>query len=370
MQNLNLQKTKEHFYAVVMAGGGGTRLWPLSRKAKPKQMLKLVDERTLFQAAIERLDGLFPPEHIYVVTVEEQAVDLQAQAPQIPVENYLLEPMPRGTASVVGFAAVAIQNRDPEAVMAVLTADHIIKNEQKYRQLLRSAYDAAQDGYLVTLGITPTYPATGYGYIQQGEMIGVYQDLEVCRALRFREKPSEERAREMLASGDHAWNSGMFVWQVERIMDEFARQMPELHQKLAEISEAWDQPQCPEVIRQVWPTIRPETIDFGIMENARDVAVIPAKDLGWSDVGTWDALFDVLPADADGNVFRGDGYMLLDTRDTLIYTTQGQRLVVTIGVDDLVVVDTGDVVLVCKKDQVQRVRQVVEQLKQENQAFI
>lgn len=358
------------YYAVIMAGGGGTRLWPLSRKAKPKQMLKLVDERTLFQSAVERLDGLFPPENIYVVTVEAPAAELQAQAPQIPAENYLLEPMPRGTASVVGFAAVAIRHRDPDASMAVLTADHIIKNEAQYRQLLESAYDAAQDGYLVTLGITPTYPATGYGYIQQGETLGVYRGLPVYRALRFREKPSEAQAREMLAGGDHTWNSGMFIWRVDRILEEFARQMPELHQKLTKISEAWGQPQAPDVIRRIWPTLQPQTIDFGIMENARRVAVIPAQGLGWSDVGSWDALFDVLPADGDGNIVMGGMHVPVDTRDTLIYMNQEHHLIVTIGVQDLVVVDTGDVVLVCHKDQAQKVRQVVDRLKRENQGFV
>jgi mannose-1-phosphate guanylyltransferase len=357
---------QNNYYAVVMAGGGGTRLWPLSRQSRPKQMLKLVDERTLFQAAVARLDGLFTPEHIFVVTVEEQAEELQAQAPEIPPENYLLEPMPRGTASVVGFAAIAIHNRDPQASMAVVTADHIIKNEEKYRQLLLSAYQTAQDGYLVTLGILPTYAATGYGYIQQGDLVGNYQDLNVYRALRFREKPSIEQAREMLESSDHAWNSGMFVWRVDRIMAEFSRQMPDLYSKLMEISNAWDQPQIQEVIGTVWPRIKSQTIDFGIMENAENVAVIPAQGLGWSDVGTWDALFDVLPADENGNIVMGGMHVPIDTQDTLIYTNQEHRLIVTIGVEDLVIVDTGDVVLVCHKNQVQEVRQVVDQLKQKH----
>ena len=356
----------DNYYAVIMAGGGGTRLWPLSRQARPKQMLKLVDDRTVFQAAVQRLDGLFTPDRIYVVTVADQAEELQEQAPEIPAENYLLEPMPRGTASVVGFAAVAIQKRDPRATMAVVTADHIIKNEDKFRQLLLAAYEAAQDGYLVTLGISPTHPATGYGYIQQGEALGSYQNLKVYRALRFREKPSEERAREMLASGDHAWNSGMFVWRVDRILAEFALQMDDLNAKLAEIFEAWDQPQSQEVLNRVWPQIRPQTIDFGIMENAADVVVIPAQELGWSDVGTWDALFDVLPADEYGNIVMGGMHVPIDTQNTLIYMNQEHRLIVTIGVENLVVVDTGDVVLVCEKDQAQKVRQVVDQLKQNN----
>jgi mannose-1-phosphate guanylyltransferase len=354
----------DHYYAVIMAGGGGTRLWPLSRQSRPKQMLELVGERSLFQAAVQRLDGLFTPDRIYVVTVEDQAQALQEQAPEIPPENYLLEPMPRGTASVVGFAAVAIQNRDPQGTMAVVTADHIIGNEEKFRRLLRSAYEAAQDGYLVTLGISPSFAATGYGYIQQGEQIGTYQGLQVFQALRFREKPSEPRAQEMLASGDHTWNSGMFIWRVDRIMAEFARQMPDLNSKLAEIFRAWEQPQSPEVVSRVWPTIQPQTIDYGVMENAVNVAVIPAQGLEWNDVGAWDALFEVLPADEDGNILMRGSYLQVDTQNTLVYSKQDDRLIVTIGVEDIVVVDTGDVVMICPKDQAQKVRQVVDQLKQ------
>lgn len=362
---------QDNYYAVIMAGGGGTRLWPLSRKSRPKQMLDLVDERSLFQTAVERLDGLFTPDRIYVVTVEEQAKGLQAQAPQIPVENYLLEPMPRGTASVVGFAAVAIQNRDPQASMAVVTADHIIGNEDKFRQMLVSAYETAQDGYLVTLGISPTSPSTGYGYIQQGELLGNYRDQEVFRALKFREKPNLERAQKMLASSDHTWNSGMFIWRVDSVMAEIARQMPDLNSKLAEISEVWDQPQSPDVISRVWPTIQPETIDYGIMEGARNVAVIPAKSLEWSDVGAWDAMYELLPADADGNIIKGGQYIPVDSQNTLVYTNQGERLIVTIGVEDLIVVDTGDVVMVCHADQAQKVRQAVDQLKQDdNSAYL
>jgi mannose-1-phosphate guanylyltransferase len=356
---------QDNYYAVIMAGGGGTRLWPLSRKSRPKQMLDLVDERSLFQTAVDRLDGLFTPDCIFVVTVAEQAKGLQAQAPQIPVENYLIEPMPRGTASVVGFASVAIRNRDPRGSMAVVTADHIIGDEKKFRQLLTAAYDVAQDGYLVTLGISPTNPSTGYGYIQQGELLGNYRDLEVFRALKFKEKPNLERAQKMLATGDHTWNSGMFIWRVDTVLAEIARQMPDLNAKLAEISEAWDRPQSLEVISRVWPTIQPETIDYGIMEGAQQVAVIPAKGLEWSDVGAWDALYDLLPADADGNIVKGGEYISVDSQNTLIFADQGERLVVTIGVEDLIVVDTGDVVMVCHKAQAQKVRQVVDQLKQE-----
>jgi mannose-1-phosphate guanylyltransferase len=360
----------EHYYAVIMAGGGGTRLWPLSRKDRPKQMLDLVDERSMFQMAVDRLEGMFTPTRIYVVTVEEQAKSLQELCPAIPKENYLIEPMPRGTASVVGFAAVALQNRDPEAVMAVLTADHIILDEAKFRRFLQAAHDVAQDGYLVTLGISPTFPSTGYGYIHQGEKIGVYQHLTVYQAIQFLEKPNGEKARQLLSSGDFAWNSGMFIWRVDQVMAEFERQMPDLSSKLEKISKAWDQPQRWDVILQVWPEIQPETIDYGIMENAKKVAVIPAKDLGWNDIGSWEALFDVLPADEDGNILNRGQHISLDTQNSLIYMKQAEKLIVTIGVEDLVIVDTGDVLMVCKKDQAQKVRQVVAQLKKNSGEFI
>jgi mannose-1-phosphate guanylyltransferase len=360
----------EHYYAVIMAGGGGTRLWPLSRKAQPKQMLSLFDERSLFQASVERLEGIFSSERILVVTVEDQAVELQEQCPDIPPENFILEPMPRGTASVVGLAAVALQARDPQAVMAVLTADHYIGEEHKFQQALRSAYDVAQDGYLVTLGIQPTFPATGYGYIQRGESIGVYGGLDAYHVLRFKEKPDEQQAKQLLATGDHVWNSGMFVWRVDRILAEFERQMPALYSGLEEIAQAWLSPEHRTVFAKVWPGLKAETIDYGIMEGADRVAVIPAADWKWSDVGSWESLFEVLPTDAQGNIVMGGKHIGLDTAHSLVYVTEERRLIVTIGVSDLILVDTGDVLLVCHKDQAQRVRQVVDQLKETNQDYL
>ena len=360
----------EHYYAVIMAGGGGTRLWPLSRKAHPKQMLRLIDERSLFQTAVHRLNGVFPPERILIVTVADQAAQLQEQSPEIPPENFLLEPMPRGTASVVGLAAVALRHQDPEAVMAILTSDHFIGNEEKFRQLLLAAYEVAMDGYLVTLGIAPTFPATGYGYIQQGELLGTFRGMKAYRALRFKEKPDEAQAEAMLESGNHAWNSGMFVWQTDQILSEFERQMPELSSALSQIAMARGTSQQDEVVERVWPGIRQETIDYGIMEDAHQVAVIPAEGLNWSDVGSWDSLFDVLPADEDGNIVMGGRHVGVNTNDSLVYVNQEHRLIVTIGVEDLVVVDTGDVLLVCQKDQAQKVRQVVNHLKQSGLDYV
>jgi mannose-1-phosphate guanylyltransferase len=327
-------------------------------------MLRLMGDSSLFQIAVRRLSGVFPPERIFVVTVDEQAAELQEQCPEIPQQNYLLEPMPRGTASVVGLAAVALQQRDPDAVMAILTADHFIANEAGFRRLLLAGFDVAQDGYLVTLGISPTYPATGYGYIQRGDFLGAYRDMDVFHALRFREKPDEQQARLMLAGGDHSWNSGMFIWRVDRIQEEFERQMPPLFTSLQQIASAWGVQDLPAVIGRVWPKIKPETIDYGIMEGAEKVAVIPASGLGWNDVGSWDSLFDVLSGDENGNILMNGRHLSLDTGRSLVFGEDPSRLIVTIGIEDLVVVDTGDVLMICHKDQAQKVRDVVNLLKQ------
>lgn len=357
----------DHAYAVIMAGGGGTRLWPLSRKSQPKQTLSFGRPRTLFQMAVDRLEGLIPLERILVVTVADQAALLQAQHPGIPVENYLIEPMPRGTASVVGLAAVALQARDPQAAMIVLAADHFIENVPYFQHCLRAGLAVAQQDYLVTLGISPTFPSTGYGYIQFGEALGSFAGLPVHRALKFKEKPNEETARQFLSGGDHAWNSGMFLWTAERILAEMAQSMPDLTGKLNQIAQVWQTPEQAAVLGAVWPTILSETIDFGVMEKARQVAVIPAADLGWNDVGSWESLFDVLPADALGNVAVGGESICIDTQNTLVLSEVPGRLVATIGVQDLIVIDTGSALLICARDQAQKVRQVVDTLKKNRQ---
>jgi mannose-1-phosphate guanylyltransferase len=236
--------------------------------------------------------------------------------------------------------------------------------------LLSAANQVARDGYLVTLGIQPTFPATGYGYIQRGAQLASYQGLDVYQVLHFREKPDETTAQQMIAGGDHAWNSGMFVWQVEQILAEFDRQMPELAACLGKIGKAWLTPERLSTLQRIWPQIKTETIDYGIMEGARRVAVIPAASLGWSDVGSWDTLFDVLDHDLDGNIIFGKNFIGLDTHNSLIYADSKDRLVVTIGVDNLVLVDTGDALLICRRDQAQKVRQVVNQLKAQGSKYL
>jgi mannose-1-phosphate guanylyltransferase len=357
----------EHTYAVIMAGGGGTRLWPVSRKERPKQLLPLLGKETLFQSTVTRLEKLLPPERILVVTVAEQAREMREQTPSIPPENYLIEPAPRGTASVVGLAAAVLRKRDPLAIMAMQTADHHIRNNDLFQFLISTAFEVAEKGYLVTLGITPTFPSTGYGYIQQGEALGGEYKYPVYTVRRFKEKPDEATAQQLLRSGDHSWNSGMFVWRADAILAEIERQLPGLFEKITEISAAWDTASQKDVIERTWYDLKNQTIDYGIMEKAEKVAVLPAGGLGWSDVGSWDSLFEVLLPDVNGNVATNAQHLGLDTHNTLVYSVDDQRLVVTIGLDDMVVVDAGDVLMICKVDQSQKVRDVVEHLKRNNQ---
>jgi mannose-1-phosphate guanylyltransferase len=357
----------EHTYAVIMAGGGGTRLWPISRKETPKQLLPLLGKETLFQSTVARLEKLFPPERILIVTVAEQARQMQKQVPAIPTENYLIEPAPRGTASVIALAAAVLQKRDPEAIMAIQTSDHYIRNRDLFHYLIRAAFDVAQNRYLVTLGITPTYPATGYGYIQQGEPLDDQYRYPVYQVERFVEKPNEQTAQQLLRTGNHSWNSGMFVWRADTILAEIERQMPELSKVVKTIAAAWGTAEEKQVVESYWYDLRSQTIDYGVMEKAEKVAVLPASGLGWSDVGSWDSLFDVLLPDMHGNVATNAQHLAVDTNNTLVYAKDEQRLVVTIGLDDMVVVDAGDVLMICKVDQSQKVRDVVEHLKKHRQ---
>jgi|CXWL01.1.fsa_nt_gi mannose-1-phosphate guanylyltransferase len=357
-----------HTYAVIMAGGGGTRLWPVSRKERPKQLLPLLGQETLFQSTVKRLENLFPSERIMVVTVEEQAREMRVQAPEIPEDNYLIEPAPRGTASVVGMAAMVLQKRDAEASMAILPSDHFIRNVDLFHYLLKAAFEVADNGYLVTLGITPNAPSTAYGYIQQGKALEGEYKYPAYVVKSFKEKPDEQAAQQLLHSGDHSWNSGMFIWRADAIMNEINRHMPQLGMELQTIGNAWGTPKQKDVLNERWHRLENETVDYGVMEKAERVAVLPAGGLGWSDVGMWSSLFEVLLPDMNGNIATNSSLHLAhETHNTMVYGGSIDRLIVTIGVDDMVIVDTGDALLVCKTDQSQKVKEVVEHLKKHRQ---
>ncbi|MBN1562544.1 MAG: mannose-1-phosphate guanylyltransferase [Anaerolineae bacterium] len=352
----------DNLYALIMAGGGGTRLWPLSRQKRPKQMLALVEDRTMFQISVERLSPLLPPERILIVTGSDQVADLQRDTPHIPPENFIVEPFGQNTGPAVGLATVHIQQRDPNAVIAVLTADQHIADKAKFRRVLETAGELALKDYIVTLGISPSFPATGYGYIRRGNLMERINNFQTYHAAGFTEKPDLETAMQFLAAGLYSWNSGMFIYKVGRVLTEYQRQQPEMYALLQSIQAAVGTDTYPEVLDQMWRQMPRLSIDYAIMENAQNMAVIPV-DIGWSDIGSWATLFDVLDGDHDGNVIRGQAntHINLDTRNTLIFS---DRPVATIGLEDLVIVDTEDVLLVCDRKRSQEVRAVLDTLKQ------
>lgn len=357
------ESDRNRFYAVIMAGGGGTRLWPWSRKGQTKQMLRIVGERSMFQITLDRIKELISPERMLVVTTAEQAEKLENQSNEVEHENYILEPMPRGTASVVGMAAIQLLARDKNAVMAILTADHFIRNEVYFRSLLESAFLEAEKGHLVTLGIRPTFPSTGMGYIEQGEYLEDSGNNPVFKVNRFCEKPNLETAEKFLAFGNYSWNSGMFIWRADRILDEIRQDLPDLYEKLMAIYPTIGTDEYGTKVAEIWPTITPQTIDYGVMEKADDVVVLPAVELGWNDIGSWESIYDVLAGDQNGNIYINCRGVNLDSEGILSCSENKDKMIIAVGMKDLVIVETDKAVLVCPKKDTQRVKEIVQYLK-------
>jgi mannose-1-phosphate guanylyltransferase len=346
------------YYAVIMAGGTGTRLWPLSRKNYPKQALTLAGDKSMFQHAVDRVRPVFPLERILVVTRREHASLLMEQVPELPPENFILEPEGRGTAPAIGLATIHLQQRDPDAIMAILTADHFISDTERFCKVLVTAENFAADDSIVTLGIRPASASTGFGYIEHGFEMGERDGFQILMVKCFTEKPSPSEAEKMVSSGRYSWNSGMFIFRAGRMLEEFGRQMPEFYSRLLEIQNSLSTSDYQTTLDWHWPRIAKQTIDYGIMERAGRVIVIPVE-IGWTDVGSWGSLFDFLPADASGNVLVGD-HLDIETQRTLVFGKK--RLVATLGVKDLIIVDTEDALLVCSREHDQQVKRIVERL--------
>jgi mannose-1-phosphate guanylyltransferase len=354
----------DHLYAVIMAGGVGSRLWPRSRSATPKQFLDLLGSRTMLQETVDRIQPLISLDRVLVVVSEEHADTVRTQIDGLPVENIIVEPGPRGTAPCVGLAATVLLERDPAATMAVCPADHVISDAAGFRQAIAAAAQIAQDDYLVTLGITPDHPHIGYGYIQRGASLGEVLGTLAFEVKRFTEKPDTATAQHFVDSLEYYWNGGIFVWRAGTILTAVEALLPRLYAELQPVASAWHSPRRMEVLGAAWDRVPRTTIDYGIMEKATRVAVVPV-DIGWDDVGNWATLSAMVEGDEKGNAVYGGGHpLLLETADTYVYTTAG-RLVATVGLEGFVVVDTPDALLICPKDRAQDVRDAVERLKED-----
>jgi mannose-1-phosphate guanylyltransferase len=346
-------------FAVIMAGGKGTRFWPRSRERMPKHLLDILGERTILRETVDRIRPIVPAERTLVVTGRSHAAEVIRQLPEISPGNILIEPVGRNTAPCIGLAALHILSRVRDEVMLVLPSDHRIADEAAFRRiLLAAAGEAVQGDPLVTIGISPTGPETGYGYIEQGDLAATCGDDRIYRVRSIREKPPRDEAERYLAQGGFSWNSGMFVWKASAILKAVERFLPDLHRGLMQIREAIDTDREEEVVADIYAGLQPISIDYGVMEKAREVLVIPGS-FGWSDLGSWDALWEVSAKDANGNAVRGE-FIGIDAADSLIHSPG--KLVALVGVRDLLVVETEDALLVCRRGHSQDVRKVVEEI--------
>ncbi len=347
-------------YAVIMAGGIGTRFWPRSRIKKPKQFLKIFGEETMVQQTYQRLLPLIPSENIFFVVNSNQKEDIQEQLPFVPEENIIIEPYGKNTAPCIGLAALRLKHRNPDSVMAILPADHLIQDSNQFLKVLRTgAKIAEKESCLITIGINPTYPATGYGYIQYNSPICTEEDLTTYRVKTFAEKPNLDTAKNFLMSGDFLWNSGMFLWKTQDILKEMEEYVPEIYDSLQKIEPFIDSDGYSDALERAYREIRGISIDYGVMEKSQRVCVIKA-DFGWSDVGSWEEVYNLLSKDKSKNAVVGKA-ILRDSKGCLVYSPD--QLVATIGLKDTIIIQSGNALLVCPKHRSQEVKELVDYLK-------
>ena len=347
--------------ALIMAGGRGERFWPKSRKNLPKQFLSLTsDGKTMIQLTVERISPVVSLENIYISTNTSYKKLVMEQLPGIPEENILCEPVGRNTAPCIGLAAVHIRKKLGDAIMMVLPSDHLIKNNVMFLDVLRDAATAAEENTnLVTIGITPSYPETGYGYIQFDS-----QNLKECtsrayKVVNFKEKPDLSTAKEYVASGDYLWNSGMFIWKVSSILSNMENLMPAMYDGLIKIENSIGTTDQEQVLESEFINFKSESIDYGIMEHAKDIYIIPGA-FGWDDVGSWLALERINSTNEFGNVVNGN-VISIDTKNSIIHGNE--KLIATVGLKDIIIIDTEDALLICDKDSTQDIKKVIENLK-------
>jgi len=353
-------------HAVVMAGGSGTRFWPRSTKARPKQFLNIFGDRTMLQSTVDRIESLVPAERVWVITNYKYVDLVHEQLPDVPAENIVGEPVGRNTAPCVAAAATLIQDRDPDATMVVLPADHLIDEPEKFISILKTAEaKATQSDSLITIGIEPSHPETGYGYIEFDKNHSEkHRHQEVKKVTQFREKPDAETAQQFIDAGNFLWNSGMFIWKASTILQQFAQHLPDIHEQINKLSTALDTADQKTAIDQFYHACPSISIDYGIMEQAQSVFVVPGS-FGWNDVGSWSAVYELRNKDENGNVIQTDTTALADAKNNLIHSGS-DKMIALVGVENLAVVETDNAILVCNLNEAQGVKKVVNQLRDDD----
>lgn len=344
-------------YAVIMAGGVGSRFWPRSREKKPKQLLRIFGDVTMIQQTVERLDGIVDPQKIIVITNKVQKPEIKTQLPQIPAENIIDEPFGKNTAACIGLASVVVEKMSPEAITMILPADHMIPNKADFKEAVLKAVEFAEKSSgLLTIGINPTRPETGYGYIQIDESA---KEDGVYKVITFAEKPNLATAIRFLKAGDFMWNSGMFVWKVNSILNEIKTHMPELYDGLMKIKKSIDLPDFEKTLSAVYGQLKSISIDYGVMEKSSNVYLVKGSFI-WSDVGSWAEVYNLSEKDSDGNAIIGEAYAQ-NVSGSYIFSPH--KFAALIGVDNLIVINTSDSLLICDREKAQDVKNIIDYLK-------
>jgi mannose-1-phosphate guanylyltransferase len=349
-------------HAVIMAGGGGTRFWPRSRQKKPKQFLSLAGDRSLLQQTVERIEALAPPANTWIITAAAHAAETAKQLPELPADRILGEPCGRDTAACIGLGAALIAAADPDAIMMVMPADHVIEPAQEFRRAAQVAQQMVQEhpAALVTFGIRPTFPSTGYGYIQRGPELAQRQGIHIFRVKAFREKPDAELAEQFLSSGEYYWNSGIFFWKTATILQALQQNQPALAAAIGRIAEAWPTSRRDAIFRVEYEKLTKISIDYAVMEKAKEVLVVEAP-YKWDDVGSWLALERMHPQDADGNTVHAQ-HCGINTKECVI-AGEPDKLIATVGVDNLLIIQDGDAILVADRREEGNIKHLVDLLK-------